>query len=76
VNVEVQYPIQQSVVRIKLILFTVPQYFSYILVASFIGGGNRRTQREPPTMGKQLVSFITITEILWNGEQNQLNPYN
>jgi hypothetical protein len=25
----------------------------------FIGGRNRSTQREPPTMGKQLVNFIT-----------------
>jgi hypothetical protein len=35
------------------------QYFSYIVVVSFIGGGSRRTRRESPTMGKQLVSFIT-----------------
>jgi len=25
------------------------QYFSYIVVISFIGGGNRSTQRKPPT---------------------------
>ena len=30
--------------------------FSYIMTTSFSGGS---TQREPPTMGKQLVSFIT-----------------
>jgi hypothetical protein len=35
------------------------QYFSYIMVTSFSGGGSRGTQREPPTMGKQLVNFIT-----------------
>jgi hypothetical protein len=35
------------------------QYFSYIVVVSFIGGRSRRARREPPTMGKQLVSFIT-----------------
>ena len=28
------------------------QYFSYIVVVSFIGGGSRRTRKEPPTMGK------------------------
>ena len=33
--------------------------FSYIMVTSFSGGGSRSTRREPPTMGKQLVSFIT-----------------
>jgi hypothetical protein len=32
------------------------QYFSYIMTTSFSGGGSRR---EPPTMGKQLVNFIT-----------------
>jgi len=35
------------------------QYFSYIMVTSFSGGGSRSTRREPPTMGKQLVNFIT-----------------
>jgi len=30
--------------------------FSYIMATSFSG---RRSQREPPTMGKQLVNFIT-----------------
>jgi hypothetical protein len=25
----------------------------------FSGGGSRNTRREPPTMGKQLVNFIT-----------------
>jgi len=35
------------------------QYFSYIMATSFSGGGSRSTWREPPTMGKQLVNFIT-----------------
>jgi hypothetical protein len=35
------------------------QYFSYIMATSFSGGGSRSTRREPPTMGKQLVNFIT-----------------
>ena len=35
------------------------QYFSYIMATSFSGGRNRSTRREPPTMGKQLVNFIT-----------------
>jgi hypothetical protein len=34
------------------------QYFSYIMATSFSGGGSRNTRKEPPTMGKQLVSFI------------------
>jgi hypothetical protein len=33
--------------------------FSYIMVSSFSGGRSRSTRREPPTMGKQLVNFIT-----------------
>ena len=35
---------------------TFRQYFSYIMATSFSGGGRRR---EPPTMGKELVNFIT-----------------
>ena len=31
----------------------------YIMVTSFSGGRSRRTRREPLTMGKQLVNFIT-----------------
>jgi hypothetical protein len=29
------------------------------MATSFIGGGSRCTRREPPTLGKQLVNFIT-----------------
>ena len=35
------------------------QYFSYIIVTSFSGGRSHSIRREPPTMGKQLLSFIT-----------------
>jgi hypothetical protein len=35
------------------------QYFSYIMVTSFSGGRSLSIQREPPTMGKKLVNFIT-----------------
>jgi len=35
------------------------QFFSYIMATSFSGGRSRSTRREPPTMGKQLVNFIT-----------------
>ena len=31
------------------------------MATSFSGGRSRSTRREPPTMGKQLVSFITCT---------------
>jgi hypothetical protein len=30
-----------------------------IMATSFSGGGSRSTRREPPTLGKQLVNFIT-----------------
>ena len=33
--------------------------FSYIMATSFSGGRSWSTQREAPTMGKQLVNFIT-----------------
>ena len=37
------------------------QYFNYIMATSFSGGRSRRTRREPLTMGKQLVNFITCS---------------
>jgi hypothetical protein len=43
----------------SLNLYHFQQYFSYIMATSFSGGGSRSTRREPPTMGKQLVNFIT-----------------
>jgi hypothetical protein len=33
--------------------------FIYIMATSFSGGRCQSTRREPPTMGKQLVNFIT-----------------
>ena len=35
------------------------QYFSYIVVVSFIGGGNRSIRRKPPTCRKSLTNLIT-----------------
>jgi hypothetical protein len=35
------------------------QYFSDIVAVSFIGGGNRRTRRKPPTWHKSLTNSIT-----------------
>jgi len=32
--------------------------FSYIVAVSFIGGGNRKTRRKPPTCRKSLTNFI------------------
>jgi hypothetical protein len=50
---------QRQILRIYLIWFELNAIFSYIMATSFSGGGSRSTRREPPTMGKQLVSFIT-----------------
>jgi len=36
-------------------------YFSYIMAISFGGGGSQSTRREPPTLGKKLVNFITCS---------------
>ena len=33
--------------------------YNYIVEVSFIGGGNRSTQRKPPTCYKSLTNFIT-----------------
>jgi len=40
-------------------LSTIFQLQMYIVATSFSGGGSPSTRREPPTMGKQLVNFIT-----------------
>jgi hypothetical protein len=44
---------------IDCVLRHFQQYFSYIMAASFSGGRSRSIRREPPTMDKQLVNFIT-----------------
>ena len=36
----------------------VQQHFSYIVAASFIGGGNQSTQRKPPTCWKSLTNWV------------------
>ena len=38
---------------------TFQQYFSYIMVVSFIHGGNRSIERKLPTCRKSLTNFIT-----------------
>ena len=45
--------------KIWLDFWCFQQYASYIMVTSFSGGGSRSTRREPPTLCKQLVNFIT-----------------
>jgi hypothetical protein len=42
-------------------------------VVSFIGGGNRSTQRKPPTCLKSLTNLITLycTEYTWSPEQKR-----
>ena len=43
------------------------QYFSYIVVVSFISGGNRRIRRKPPTCRKSLASFnIMLSTSPWS----------
>jgi hypothetical protein len=39
------------------------QYFSYIVVDRFIGGGNQSTRRKPPTCRKLLTNFITSINV-------------
>jgi len=44
---------------VRVVVFKLKQYFSYISEVSFIGGGNRKTWRQPPTCWKSLTNFIT-----------------
>jgi hypothetical protein len=41
------------------VLTPFQQYFNYIMATSFSGERSWSARREPPTMGKQLVNFIT-----------------
>ena len=53
-----------SVILIDLIVGVsrhFQQYFSYIMATSFSDGRSRSIRREPSTMGKQLVNFITCS---------------
>jgi hypothetical protein len=40
------------------------QYFSYIVVVSFIGGRNRSARRKPPTCRKSLTNFTH--NVVWS----------
>ena len=42
------------------------QYFSYIMVVSCIGGGNRSTRRKPPTCRKSMTNLHCLYHILYN----------
>ena len=44
-----------GMIRVRMFSIT----FSYIVVAMFIGGGNRSTWRKPQTCRKSLTNFIT-----------------
>jgi hypothetical protein len=44
---------------VLLLNVTLNNFHSYIVVVSFIGGGNRSTWRKPPTCRKTLTKLIT-----------------
>jgi len=50
------------------------QYFSYIVVVSFIGEGNRSTTRKPPTCHWQTLSHNVVSSTLRHerGSNSQL----
>jgi hypothetical protein len=49
--------------------------FSYIMATSFSAGRSRSTRWEPPTMGKQLVNFITCGCTLFCNLQIRVRTY-
>ena len=40
------------------------QYFSYIMMVTFIAGGNQSIRRQPPTYRKSLTNFITMLVVI------------
>ena len=58
-HVHFQNHLIRTFIIIGLGLFQIQQYFRHIVVVSFIGGGNRSTQRKPPIYHKSLTNFIT-----------------
>ena len=44
--------------RVMVLVFNFQQYFSYIVVVIFVGGGNRSTRRKPLTNRKSLINVI------------------
>ena len=54
------------------------QYFSYIVVVSFIGGGNQSTRRKPPTCHKSLttLSHKVVSNIVKSGVEHTIPPPN
>jgi hypothetical protein len=58
-----RYPLYSQKIGLDLIFwgfFVLNATFSNIMATSFIGGRSRSTRGEPPTMGKQLVNFISM----------------
>ena len=52
--------------RIRVLVFSFQQYFSYIVAVCFIDGGNRSTRWKPPTSRKSLKNFITLYTSPWS----------
>jgi hypothetical protein len=53
-------------------LTPLKQYFSYIVAVRFIGGGNRRTRRKPPTCRKSVTNFNQIMLCRYVSHHNRL----
>ena len=47
------------IVFLSIVFNALSAIFQHFMATSFSGGRSRSTRREPPTMGKQLVTFIT-----------------
>jgi hypothetical protein len=67
-NIDNRKSVLSYLVYIRNVIFTVPgcQMYTYIhtyigigMAISFNGGRSQNTRKEPPTMGKRLVSLIT-----------------
>jgi hypothetical protein len=51
------------------------QYFSYIVVVSFIGGGNQSIQKKPQTCCKSLTNYISLCCIKYVSPRNEFRTH-
>jgi len=64
---------RQQTTRVRVVLFNATFNNISVISVSVIGGGNRSTQRKPPTSRKSLTNFITLCCIEYTSPERYSN---